>query len=255
MCRLKEKYSSFRKPASASMVKQDRRINIGWTNFEAGEFRQVRQKSGGGIRELKVSRDITITELKDLAIKKFFPNGRSPKGPVQDFLIDMMDFAHQPVPEDRTVGQLYDHSGLKLLRIYMATRSVVEVETPCSTSKRKAAPHVYHSLGKSPKGKARTSTADVFSPSTSNVEGHNPLTGDELLSRAVVELFDQDDVDNLPDAFDLIGESSEDIAPSPSCSSVKKLLPSDWKIIDEDIYMKRSPGSIIANVSVLSRHL
>ncbi|XP_061755685.1 uncharacterized protein LOC133552492 [Nerophis ophidion] len=105
-------------------AKITRRVEMGWLHFESGMYHQVRTRKGGGTRNLSVQKSVTMGELLETVGKcLFFANGHSSKGLIEDFEFDICDYSHSPVPREVTVGQLYEQTKLKMLRVYTATKS------------------------------------------------------------------------------------------------------------------------------------
>lgn len=104
-------------------TKTTRRVELGWLHYseETHSFHQVRARNGGGTRNLTVQKSVTMAELLQTGKNLFFSNGHSPKGPVEDFQLDVRDYCHNILPLDVTVGQLYDQTKLRMLRIYIAS--------------------------------------------------------------------------------------------------------------------------------------
>ena len=59
------------------MQKNDRRVELGWLNFDINSnfYKQVRSKYGGGIRHLTVRRVVNLIDRLPTAIETFFPQG------------------------------------------------------------------------------------------------------------------------------------------------------------------------------------
>ncbi|CAL8395527.1 unnamed protein product [Boreogadus saida] len=106
-----------------SAIKDNRRVEIGWLHSEDGTFHQVKTKKGGGTRHLSVNKSITMGELLELGKGLFFPNGESSKGPMANFNFDIRDYSHKAVPPEVTVGQLYEQTKLRMLRVYTTTKA------------------------------------------------------------------------------------------------------------------------------------
>ncbi|XP_061743898.1 uncharacterized protein LOC133543377 [Nerophis ophidion] len=104
-------------------AKITRRVEMGWLHFESGMYHQVRTRKGGGTRNLSVQKSVTMGELLETGKCLFFANGHSSKGLIEDFEFDICDYSHSPVPREVTVGQLYEQTKLKMLRVYTATKS------------------------------------------------------------------------------------------------------------------------------------
>ena len=103
--------------------KTERRIEIGWLNYDEGTgYKQVRKKGGGGVRHLTTRCTATVNELVCIATGLFFPDGKSSKGKLENFDFEMMDFMNRILDSDVTVQELYDSLKVKMLRIYLATK-------------------------------------------------------------------------------------------------------------------------------------
>ncbi|XP_061733753.1 uncharacterized protein LOC133536974 [Nerophis ophidion] len=87
-------------------------------------YHQVRTRKGGGTRNLSVQKSVTMGELLETVGKcLLFANGHSSKGLIEDLEFDICDYSHSPVPREVAVGQLYEQTKLKMLRVYTATKS------------------------------------------------------------------------------------------------------------------------------------
>ncbi|KAE8278717.1 hypothetical protein D5F01_LYC23636 [Larimichthys crocea] len=64
-------------------------------------------------------------ELLEIGKTLFFPNGRSSKGPIEDFEFDIRDYSHNILPSEITVGQLYDQTKLRMIRVYTTSKTVI----------------------------------------------------------------------------------------------------------------------------------
>ncbi len=104
-------------------VKVTRRVEMGWLNFERGTYHQIRARNGGGTRHLSVQKSTTMGELLQTGKDLFFPNGHSPKGPVEDFEFDIRDYSHNVVSPEVTVAQLHEESKLRMLRVYTCSKA------------------------------------------------------------------------------------------------------------------------------------
>ncbi|XP_060767144.1 uncharacterized protein LOC132874766 [Neoarius graeffei] len=104
-------------------TKVTQRVEMGWLNFESGTYHQIRTRNGGVTRHLSVQKSITMGELLQTGKDLFFPNGRSSKGLMEDFDIDIHDYSHVIVSPEVTVGQLYDQTKLRMLRVYVSSKA------------------------------------------------------------------------------------------------------------------------------------
>lgn len=108
--------------------KKTRVIDIGWIhdheNDEDGNmYRQVRAKQGGLPRRHDIRKEAVKDEILVIAKEKFFVNGRSKLGNWDDFTVNILDFAHEEIDDKETVGQIYERTGVKRLRFYLATKT------------------------------------------------------------------------------------------------------------------------------------
>ena len=101
--------------------KGSRRILLGWIHKNASGSVQVRQKKGGGARRVEVKKDARKQDLIEEGKKLFFPNGESSKGKIDNFKIDLWDFQDKSLPNDKSVGEIYEETKIPLLRFYFAT--------------------------------------------------------------------------------------------------------------------------------------
>ncbi len=103
--------------------KNDRRVEIGWLHEERNGLRQVKSKTGGGVRHLRVKKDITMEDLLKVAKDLFFPNGQSPRGTVDDFTFDIRDFGERSMEQNLSIGEIYEATKVRMLRLYMCTKT------------------------------------------------------------------------------------------------------------------------------------
>ena len=101
-----------------------RRIELGWLDFDnkIGDFRQVRTQSGGGTRSLNIPVSASQEDVIEVGKNLFFPDGRSKKGLVGNFDFVLKDFQANNVKED-TIEDMYTACRLKMLRVYLCSRS------------------------------------------------------------------------------------------------------------------------------------
>ncbi|KAK5874636.1 hypothetical protein PBY51_019564 [Eleginops maclovinus] len=102
-----------------------RRIELGWQHYHNHDFHQVRSKNGGGTRHLAVEKSTMVKQIMETAKNLFFPEGKSPKGSVEDFTYEICDFKKQSVDMTTTIADLYEQSKLKMLRLYLCTKPTV----------------------------------------------------------------------------------------------------------------------------------
>ena len=101
-----------------------RRIELGWLDFDnkIRDFRQVRTQSGGGTRSLNIPVSASQEDVIEVGKNLFFPDGRSKKGLVGNFDFVLKDFQANDVKED-TIEDMYTACRLKMLRVYLCSRS------------------------------------------------------------------------------------------------------------------------------------
>lgn len=104
-------------------AKVTRRVEMGWLHFESGTYHQVRTRKGGGTQNLLVQKSVTKGEQLKTGKGLFFPNGHSPKGPMEDLESDICDYSHNSVLHEVTVGQLYEQTKLQMLCINTTTKA------------------------------------------------------------------------------------------------------------------------------------
>ncbi|VDI52799.1 Hypothetical predicted protein [Mytilus galloprovincialis] len=102
-------------------AKSERRIELGWLMKEGDRMKQVRGPTGGGTRHLIVDKDTLVSTIKETALKLYFPEGISPRGKIENFVVDIMDFKRQSANLDLSVENIYDRSKMRLLRFYLLT--------------------------------------------------------------------------------------------------------------------------------------
>ncbi|XP_076095026.1 uncharacterized protein LOC143065375 [Mytilus galloprovincialis] len=102
-------------------AKSERRIELGWLMKEGDRMKQVRGPTGGGTRHLIVDKDTLVNAIKETALKLYFPEGISPRGKIENFVVDIMDFKRQSANLDLSVENIYDRSKMRLLRFYLLT--------------------------------------------------------------------------------------------------------------------------------------
>uniref|UniRef100_A0A1A8D302 Si:ch73-30l9.1 n=1 Tax=Nothobranchius kadleci TaxID=1051664 RepID=A0A1A8D302_NOTKA len=102
--------------------KTSRKVEIGWLHFGSDGYGHVRTNSGGGTRHATLAKTTTVAQMMELGKELFFPDGRSTKGPAEDFTFGICDFKKNRIPLDSTIGQMYEQAKLKQLRFYICTK-------------------------------------------------------------------------------------------------------------------------------------
>jgi hypothetical protein len=112
-----------------------RKIEMGWL-YTDGENRtkQVRQNHGGGTRAISVDTSLTSEELVELGKGLFFPGGKSVKGDMRNFVFSIATFDRSPLDSSKTIADLYEDTGFKILRLYLWTKPTKEKPTTATSS-------------------------------------------------------------------------------------------------------------------------
>ncbi|XP_028650308.1 uncharacterized protein LOC127527660 [Erpetoichthys calabaricus] len=151
--------------------RKTRKIELGWMVYQNGNFKQVRRPTGGGTRELIVSKDDTVNKILEDGKQIFFPKGKSSKGRVEDFDFSLCIMgSEEQLDATLTVGRLYDTTYHKLLRLYI-----------CSKPKKS------NDSAKQAKSPERFETAlapaqQDLSPISSSHSSHRPFTSSPLMT-------------------------------------------------------------------------
>ncbi|XP_033102039.1 uncharacterized protein LOC117105102 [Anneissia japonica] len=105
--------------------KTDCAITVGFCLSIGDSFRQVRAPLGGGIRQIRVSKELKKNKLIERIVPLFFPNGKNCKGSVDDFVFDLATdvTGNQFISDDESVQQVIQRLGLKHLRCYLVASS------------------------------------------------------------------------------------------------------------------------------------
>lgn len=111
---------------NANAKKKDRRVELGWMDFNEKDkrYKQVKAISGGGTRHLTIDKDKTVVEIKKLAEDLFFPNGFSKKKKRLSDYSTEIESSQVHVNSWSTVDNLYEESKVKILRLYLCTKRV-----------------------------------------------------------------------------------------------------------------------------------
>ncbi|KAJ8314769.1 hypothetical protein KUTeg_006919 [Tegillarca granosa] len=108
---------------NTNAAKSTRLVELGWLDFDEKDkcYKQVKTKSGGGTRSVKVDKEANMDDILTLCQEKFFPNGMSKRGIISEFEITLRDFQQCEV-SDRSIGQMYEKTGIRMLRFYLYTK-------------------------------------------------------------------------------------------------------------------------------------
>lgn len=102
--------------------KPTRIVEVGWIcATKSNDYKQVRVTSGGGTRRITVQKESKCSEILQTAKDLFFPNGTSIKGHISLFDYELLDFKSNTFAEDLTIQEMYEITGVKTLRFYLAT--------------------------------------------------------------------------------------------------------------------------------------
>ena len=110
-------------------LKMTRQISIGWLN-QNQKFRyvQVKKVNGGGKRKLTVSKQSSSRDIVELGKNVFFPGGFSRKNELDANNFDclLLDFERKVIDPEKSVEEMYQLTGQKILRLYIATKLSIE---------------------------------------------------------------------------------------------------------------------------------
>ena len=107
------------------------KFEFGWKNWIPGRgFVQQKKNNGGGTRSYNVPRHATLDDCQEIAVNLFFPNGKSPVGPVEEMNIAMGNFSGEFIifmqdggkPLEFTAEKYKRITGFAVPRIYLLTR-------------------------------------------------------------------------------------------------------------------------------------
>ena len=101
-------------------LKAKRKIELGWQHNDGKGYVEVRTKQGGGTRKFSVSKDAVKNDILEEAKARFFPDGLSTKGRIENFDLDIRkNYQGDLIEENVTVEEYYKLTGFALLRFYM----------------------------------------------------------------------------------------------------------------------------------------
>ncbi|OWF51200.1 hypothetical protein KP79_PYT12981 [Mizuhopecten yessoensis] len=103
--------------------KSTRKIELGWLHYDITSqmFKQVRKRNGGGTRKLDVDKESDKGDLEEKAKALFFPHGMSKIGAIEDYTTEVRDFSEDLITSMETVGEMYQRTGMNVLRFFLAT--------------------------------------------------------------------------------------------------------------------------------------
>lgn len=106
--------------------KKSKRVELGWMNFNArdNDFKQVRSAKGGGTRHVSIDVNSTMKHVQEIAEGLFFTNGKSKHLDLKSLDCEIRDFSHRTIESECTIGDLYEASKVKILRLYLFTMCI-----------------------------------------------------------------------------------------------------------------------------------
>ncbi|XP_056604878.1 uncharacterized protein LOC130421158 [Triplophysa dalaica] len=110
---------------NSNAKKKSKRVELGWMNFSAREndFKQVRSAKGGGTRHVSMDVKSTVRDVQKIAEGLFFPNGKSKHLELKSLDCSIRDFSHRMVESEFTIEDLYEETKVKILRLYLFTKT------------------------------------------------------------------------------------------------------------------------------------
>lgn len=120
-------------------AKQSRLIELGWICNEHGHVSKsmVRTKDGGGFRRVTAQKCYVKKDILKLAQGVFFDReGVSKMGHVSQFVFNVWNFQEEELDENVSVGELYEKTGLSLLRFFLISERKLsdDGEDRCSST-------------------------------------------------------------------------------------------------------------------------
>lgn len=103
-----------------------RKVKLAWQHFnqETERYVMVRESTGGGQREMSISVSGDYTEIFNLLIDLFFPNGKSSRGSSYEMEFCLGNFSCEVVSEDGfTLGNYISTNKLSKPRLYLLSKS------------------------------------------------------------------------------------------------------------------------------------
>ncbi|KAL7377198.1 hypothetical protein ABVT39_023665 [Epinephelus coioides] len=165
--------------------KKQRRLELGWVDYDSGEqrFKQVRAVKGGGTRSLTIERNTTVDEISVLAESIFFLNGSSIRKKLSDYRTKVRNFAQCQINSSSTCKELYEHTKVRLLRLYLCTKRKDPGQS--SNSSTSKLPASQHSASQSPARQCHaleppSSQTFVLELPTSQCSANEPPTSQHL---------------------------------------------------------------------------
>lgn len=110
---------------AAIATKPDRALVVGFCIYQPiGEYRQVRAPMGGGIRHLRVDKNMKKEEVLEIICSLFFQEGSNMHGTVDNFHFDISTDVHGTtlMHDTESVEDIINRLGLKHLRCYLLAK-------------------------------------------------------------------------------------------------------------------------------------
>lgn len=112
---------------SQKKAKETRKIEIALTvettKNDRTAGKAVKARQGGGTRIADVAKTSVRKDIIDSGISLFFPDGKSKLGKVNDFDLELLDFQHNVVDANQSVGDMYEKCKLRMLKFYLKLKS------------------------------------------------------------------------------------------------------------------------------------
>ncbi|VDI74013.1 Hypothetical predicted protein [Mytilus galloprovincialis] len=193
-------------------AKKMRRVDFGWAILDVNtqEFKKLREPTGGGIRKTELDKDTNTISLLNIALDLFFVNGKSPHGHLDEFTYKLTDFKLGDLDDAITVGELYELTKVKILRLYLCTTRKINLS---HNRIEKTAIKQYSNSCISPPSSTVTS---CISPPSSTVTLDETSIGDcSLLDFSDIVIFGQSETVTS----DMLSETVKDIVCTDSLLS------------------------------------
>ncbi|KAA0723155.1 hypothetical protein E1301_Tti005274 [Triplophysa tibetana] len=220
---------SKRYAGNSNAKKKSKRVELGWMNFSAREndFKQVRSAKGGGTRHVSMDVKSTVRDVQKLAERLFFPNGKSKHLELTSLDCSIRDFSHRMVESEFTIEDLYEETKVKILRLYLFTKSN-DIESTAENSDINPEADVMFTEGAQDDGQSSSSsgikeseTIDLTTLEESEETSfmlHSPLyiMGEQISVMQTETVFDYMETENRDDIMQeqmgaLIQETSENV--------------------------------------------
>lgn len=117
---------------NSNAKRKERRIEVGWMDFDEEEerYKQVKSVNGGGTRHLSIDKNEKVADIKVMAENLFFPKGRSKRNKSLSNYSTHIESSQIHVDVSNTVDELYNESKVKMLRLYLCTKKKTGQQPP-----------------------------------------------------------------------------------------------------------------------------